>query len=896
VAILDGVKSALRFLLRRGTYDRELEEEVRFHLDLEAMNARANGLSSRDAEDAARRRLGNVTYVMEETRRMNGFTAIELLRQDVRYGLRALRRSPVFTMVAAGSLALGIGANTAVFGLLYSVLLETLPVPRPDQIVQPVRPGTGKGLVDQFDIRAYDVLRRSPGLADLAGFANVGLPVDVDRDRRYTGVQFVTGNYFPVLGLRPLRGRLITPSDERPPANVAVISYAMWQSVFNGASNIVGRSVTVNDMPFTVVGVTPREFRGVLFPDAFQLAVPLAAAPLAAMGAHSPTALTLIGRLESGASLDAASAAMSLLAQRSAEAFRGRSGAASGPDQRLTLVSAGHGIPSRKSDIRSQYRRLLLILMGGVTVVLLIACANVASLLLARGAARRRELAVRLSVGASRGRIITQLLIESVLLALIGGAAALLLAYWGNAVLTRNLPADTAILADIVRFRPNAAILGFTGLVAIATGVIFGIVPAVRASRVDLAPMLKESARQIGGGDSRLGSTLIVAQVALSLFLLVSAGLFVRSLRNLRQLDGGFERENRLLALVDPRGTPFQRAPLVPLYTDILDRARRHPGITSAALSSFTPVLGGMRAMQQVSVPGYVAGPDEDLSIELNFVSSGFFQTMGIAMVAGRDFTSSDEPGSARVVVVSRAFADRFFRGGNPVGEQFAMNEGNGTSGPSLTVIGVAADAKYSDLRRPAPLMIYFPYTQAEGDWRYLTLSLRTAGDPLSLASAIRRDIDAAAPGIRITRSGTLDEALDASLAQERFAAALASVFGVLALLLATVGLYGLLAYRVARHTAEFGVRMALGAGRGDVLGLVLRQTLALAATGVAIGVLVSWAGTRVIANQLFGIGATDLTTLASAIILLTGVALLAGFVPAHKASRIDPVIAMRSE
>jgi predicted permease len=833
--------------------------------------------------------------------RMTALRILDVVRQDARYGWRALVRSPAFTITAVTSLALGIGANTAVFGLLYAVLLEPLPLPRPDRLVVVQRSVENSRFaplrVGAFSAAEMAQLERAQGvrLAVTAGMSGVRIEAASQRD--VSNVDLVDGALFPTLGLVATAGRVITPDDDRAAQPVLVVSELLAERWFGSARDAIGKVVTLNEASYTIVGVAPRAWHGITFPGSFSIAAPITTAPM--LGVPDPRgaragATIVVGRLADGTTRGGASAAIAAQFQQCcAHGELAIQGGNVPPGlSKTSLVDISHGVAFGKMDLRAEYGRTLLILMAGVALVLLIACANVGNLLLARSAARTRELAVRLSLGASRARLVRQLLTESAQLAIMGGALGVALAAWWTGALVRSLPGNLTFLANVIAFRPKPVLLSFTVGVSVMCVLVFGLVPALRATRTDLVTPLKE------GGDSRSGGpagwldrSLVVAQVALALLLMSSAGLLATTLRNLRQVDGGFATTHVLMATVDTRGTSREREGAIPMHAELLDRVRRIPGIQMAAMSMNTPVYGGRSRSAPLAVPGDDSQGGDETAM-LNPVTTGYFAASGIVLRSGRDFNAADAVGAPKVAVISEGIADRYFRGRDPVGHVIRMGA---DSAVLMTVVGVARDAKYLNLRGGADPLVYVPIAQAgAGGWPFVVITARTTGEPSAAAVQLRREILAFGPDLRVQRPQPMEEAMDVALARERLAAALAGVFGMLALGLAAVGLYGVVSYNVTRRTVEIGVRMALGARARDVVWHVLRGSLTLVGLGVLIGAPLTFAGGKVVAALLFGIGAHDPLMLVAAALALGGVAIVAGAIPAARAARIDPLRALR--
>ncbi|HVT40637.1 MAG TPA: ABC transporter permease [Gemmatimonadaceae bacterium] len=894
---LDALRHRLRPLVHPDAYDRELQEEFTLHRALDAAQQR-DAADAEAAAHAARLRFGSPTVHREETRRMTILGWLDVLRQDARYGWRALVRAPAFTAVAVLSLALGIGANTVIFGLVYSLLLEPLPLPHPERLIALQRVDASSKSGSGFQLAEFEELRRASGAGDLTTFSSVlNVLLEVGEQRDYATVNVVEGRYFQTIGLRAQIGRLITPDDDRSAAPVVVISDSTWARFFNRSRSALGQTITLRGNTFTIVGVTPAPFQGLVFPGHFELAVPMGAGPLIGLaGFTGPRAqpLLIVGRLSNAAAITGAKAALdNVFRACCASGQLAGAAKAGGSTSRLNVIEISHGIPFGKVNLRAEYARILVVLMAGVAVVLLIACANVGNLVLARSAARSRELAVRLAMGASRGRIVRQLLTEGAQLAVLGGAMGFLLAAWGTRLLLQSLPGNLGAFSDIVAFHPKPALLAFNAAVSLACVLVFGLVPALRATRTDLISPLKDRGESRGGRRAgALDRALVVAQVSLALLLVSSAGLLAATLRNLRNIDGGFATTHVLLASVDTRGTSYERAGIVPLYPELLERVRRMNGVRAAAASSTSPVFGGRWSTDLIDVPGYAAASGEDMAVPLNAVSAGYFEAAGIRLLSGRDFTASDGPRDQKVVVISETMARAFWPARDPVGATIRIGT---DSAMELRVIGVAKDAKYLDQRAPAEKMMYVPLVQS-GDWPFVVITARTAGEPQLLAAQLTREVRAFVPELRVRQLLAMEQAIDQSLERERLAAGLAALFGVLALSLAAVGLYGVVSYGVTRRTAEIGIRMALGARATSVVWFVLRNSFAMVMLGVAIGAPLTFLGGRAIAALLYGVGAHDPLLLAGAALLLTVTAGLASAIPAMRAARIDPLKALRAD
>jgi predicted permease len=856
--------------------------------------------------------------------------------QDLRYGARMLLKSRVFTLVVALSLALGIGANTVVFSLLDAVLLKTLPVKEPERLVlfrwlsgekmvwtdtssegeREFDHTTGLETGTSFSYPAFERFRaNNQSLSETFAFEYTGVGVKIDGQEGRISGQFVSGNYFTGLGLPALTGRTLTNDDDKAGSDTAaVISYKYWRRRFGGDPAAVGKTIYIDNKAFTIVGVTPPEFYGTSnIGNPSDIWIPLALKPMVKPGSGSRMSdpnnwwLNIMGRLKPGVSVKQAQAELDLaMRQQAAELQKSWEGRRDVPQ--LGLVSGSQGLMQARRKFSEPLRALMMI----VGLVLAVACLNVANLLLARAAARRKEIAVRLAAGASRLRLVRQLLTESLLLAVLGGALGLAFAHWGRDLLVSLRPLTSA--ATLPDLKLDMRVLGFTAAVTVMTGILFGLAPALRATKVDLTSALKDGAGQTGYSRSRLSKGLVVAQVAISLVLLVGAGLFVRTLRNLTRGDLGFNRENLLLFEVSPGEMGYEGERLANLYQQLLERIDATPGVRSATALSF-PLFSGL-SQSGFCVYGYTRQPGEKMSLPYLPVAANFFETMGMTILQGRGLTKQDfEPlifamasiqssgGKPpkdfviprRVAVINQAMARKYFPGVDPIGRRFNFSKFC-KDGDGIEIVGVVRDAKYGGLRQEIGPAAYVPYLinlHADGG---MSFAVRTAGDPEAMTAAIRRAAQGIEPRLTPSDMRTQDAEIAELVTQERLFASLSSFFGLLALVLVAIGLYGVMSYTVARRTHEIGVRMALGAQAADVLRLVMRETLWLALAGVALGVPAALVVTRWIENQLFNVEPHDPLTVAMITLLLMAVMALAGYLPARKAARVDPLVALRCE
>jgi predicted permease len=900
--------------LRRDRLDRELEEEMRFHLEMKVRENLDAGMTLREARNTARREFGNITLLREVSREMWGFRSLDALAQDARYGLRQLGRQPIFTAVAVLSLALGIGANTAIFSLIDAVLLKTLPVKNPDQLVLfkwisgpeiPMELLSGSmSITDEsasstsFSYATFEQFRQNgEALSHVFAFAEIDrLNVGIDGQAELASGQVVSGNYYEALGVATVAGRAITDSDDRVAEAdpVAVISYGYWQRRFGGDREAVGKTIYLNNSPFTIIGVAPPGFYGTLDVGASpDITVPVAKQSLVMPGEpylNRPGVwwLQVIGRLKEGATAEQARARLEVILQQSATAYQ-TSSEKQKDIPRLEASAGSRGL----GEVRQRFSDPLYILSAVVLLVLLIACANVSNLLLARATARRKEIAMRLALGASRIRLVRQLMTESLMLALMGGALGLLFAVWGKDLLVAALPNDSRAINIHVPI--DLRVLAFTLAVSILTGFLFGLAPAFRATRVDLSPVLKDNAAAVvkAGSRSRLGKALVVAQVAMSLVLLVGAGLFIRTLRNLENVNLGFNKENVLLFKVDPTLNGYKGPAIAELYNQIIERVKTVPGVRSVSVSDYA-LISSSASITRISVPGLALPPGERPLVYLHPVGASFFETMEIPLLSGRGFGPQDVQGAPRVAIINETLARTFFPNEDPIGKRFTIMAAK-TPEP-IEVIGLVRDSKFSQVRDEAPPTYFSPYLQNVKNLRAMSFEVRTAGDPAGMVPAVRQIVQELDRNLPIFNVKTQSQQVDEALLQERQFARLSSFFGLLALILACIGLYGILSYAVARRTNEIGIRMALGAERRDVVWMVMRETLLLILIGVAIGLGGAFLSTGLISSMLFGLTATDPVTILFAALLMTGVAALAGYLPARRAALTDPIVALRYE
>jgi predicted permease len=855
------------------------------------------------------------------------------LWQDLRYGLQTFWKNPGFTAIAILTLALGIGANTALFSVVDTVLLRKLPVKDPDSLVlfnsistrqftpgshngtNRTDPATGLTTRSSFPYQTFLRMREQRGAcSDIAAFGAIGLNVNADGAVDVASAQAVTGNYYEVLGVPALLGRTITYSDDNSASSpVATISHRYWQKRFSGRSDIIGKQVNLNNIAFTIVGVTPPEFEGAMdLGTAIDVAVPMGWETQVTgdrsefMGAGDWW-LRIMGRLKPGATVEQARASLDLAFQQSALDHREgrqvqRRARGQQPISQLDPKDYPHlgALSGSRGEMngRQFFVKPLRLLLGVVALVLLIACANIANLLLVRASSRQKEIAVRLAMGASRWRLIRQLLTESVLLATLGGAAGVVFALWIKDSLISV--GDWAGRENSLNPRLDLRVLAFTFGLSLLTGIVFGIVPALRATRVDLTPTLKDTGRGSSAATrSLLSRSLVVAQVSLSLLLLIGAGLLVRTLINLQRVETGFNEENLLLFYADPSLLGYKEDRLRDLYQRLFTRLEAVPGVQKVTFSR-VPLLSQMSSNGTFDLPGSKPGPDgsvpQTAEVFFHNVRENFFDAMEIPLLMGRTFTAKDDLKAPKVAVVNKTFADRLFPGVNPIGQTFSMDIARPDP---IEIIGIVKDAKYTSQRDAVPATMYRSWLQTPGATNQMSFEIRTTSDPKAYVGAIRQAVKEVEPNLPLSNIKTQIEQGNETLSMERLFAKLMTLFGVLAQQLASIGLYGVLAYSVSRRTHEIGIRMALGANRGRMLTMILRQGMTLTLIGVALGLAGAYVLTRYLGtlnSMLFGVEPRDPLTFGAMAALLTMVALIACLVPARRATKVDPMVALRYE
>ncbi len=898
-----------RWWVQNRNREADLERELRSHIEAEAEEQREAGVTSEEAAYAAQRALGNTTRIKEDVRMAWGLRWLETLIQDLSYGLRTMRRSPGLTAVAVLSLALGIGANTAIFSLMNAVMLRDLPVKNPDQLVL-LGTGRASGSTDDFastPLYSYPFYRELQQKNQVFSAVSAVLSLTFNSMHGAVGesgslepmdVQLVSGTYFSMLGVEPILGRAFTQADDEPAGGhpIAVVSYSWWKRRFARDPSVLGNTVRLGSTVYTIVGVTPPDFFGTTVGQSPDLWIPLSMEKQISPGWNGLDnkwfqSLDVLGRLKPGVTVTQAEANVNLLARQIWHEF---AGAVLTKEQQIALKRANIQLtPAARglSRLRFQFSLPLQILMAVVGLVLLIACANIANLLLARATTRQREIAVRMAIGAGRARLIRQMLTESFLMALCGGALGVAFAWWASEALLAMVSTGSRPLPLSVA--PDGRVLLFTFLVSLITALLFGTAPALRATRLDLTPALKEG-RGVASiaSSSRLSKILIASQVALSLLLLIAAGLFLRTLVNLANVSTGFDKKNVLLFGIDPSDVGYKEdARLANLYGQIEQRVSAQPGVRAASISFFTFNEGGWDGPVEVEGRNLAASADND--VLHNVVGSGYFATLGIPVLFGRVFTRDDTAASPKVAVINETMARQFFPGGSPIGRRFGT--GNDPKHSSdFEVVGVVKDAKYISLREKQWPAAYYPYTQ--NLQYYNDLDVRYSGDPKAIVAEVRRAVGQVDHNLPLTYNDTLAQQVDRSVTSQTLIARLSAFFGLLAVFLACIGLYGLMSYAVTRRTNEIGIRMALGAGKTNVLWMVMRESLTLAALGIAIGMPVALAASRLVSKMLYGLGPVDPLSMIAAAVLLLAFAALAGYLPARRAARVDPMVALRYE
>jgi predicted permease len=905
----------LKSIFRRRRLDEDLQDEMAFHLALKQQKLREQGVPEEDLRAASVRQFGNVTLMTEEARGMWSLGSLEIFWNDLRYAGRMLRKAPALTAVIIISLALGIGANTAIYSVLDSVLLKMLPVQDPqelmivkwaakswpERVMSDLEGSSFKdpenGLQSSYSVsqQMFEYIRDHNQVFDstVASVANIeNANVGWNGSARAANVSGVSGDFFQGLRVTPAAGRVFSDADDKPGApDVAIISYAFWQKYMGGELSAVGKTITVNGTPMTVVGVAPRDFFGIEPGEAPDIWVPdqylvNAYLRLGEMDLRDPKTwyLEVVGRLKPGVTEAQAAAQVKLLCEQVLNI-----GSAEVPRDEKTpifsVASAARGI----DGLRRRYSTSLYLLMGMVGLVLLIACANVAGLLLAKATSRRQEIAIRTSLGAPRSRLVRQLMTESVVLALCGGAAGLLVARFARPALVALI--ETGREANIPAQADTRALL-FTAAVSLACGILFGLAPALRSTRGNVNSDLKQTTGKATRHRFLSGKILVSTQVALSLLLLIGSGLLLRTLQRLQHVSLGFDRENLISFRVFPGMNGYKDAQLAGYYDELQRGLQSLPGVRAVALSQLGPVGQGSSSTEGV-IAGY-GDPGKSLDMYRHKISPGYFSTLGIPIVLGRDFSGQDLEGAPKVAIVNQRFVHDYMHGDNPIGRQF--DTGDKRHPRVYTIVGVSGDVKYARIRDEAPSTFYLPYKQEMKTATFMTYFVRTTGDPRAVMGEIQQVALRAGKDVPVVGMKTEDEVIDGSLSVERIFAILSTTFGGLALLLACVGLYGTIGYTVTQRTNEIGVRMALGATRERILAMIVRETMIVVAAGIVIGLPLTWYATQILRAQLFELSPHDANTILWSLAAILLVTALAGLQPARRAAKVDPMVALRYE
>jgi predicted permease len=894
---------------------RRISAEMRTHLDEKIDALVASGIPREEATRIARREFGNVTLLEERSREVWQWPAVESFFADIRFALRMLRKSPGFTAVAVLTLALGIGANTAIFSLINAVMLKSLPVKNPQQLVlfqwdenkrPPMFNETGWRSKYSFSYPEFETfLMQEKALSGIFAFVPLGInggntTVGINGQPTLADGMMVTGQYFSALGVTPLLGRSLTEADEDPGApRAVVVSYVYWTRRFGRDPSIVGKSITLNGIPFTIVGVTPANFYGLIVGGEPDLWVPFddktnmrpwSSTPgdgtNSIYAARNWLCLNIMGRLGNGVTKAHAQSQLDTVFHQFVTAEWHPAKDSDVPH--LTLAAGNQGLPV----FQVNFGQSLYVLMIAVGLVLLIACANIATLLLARATSRKKEISVRLAIGASRWRLIRQLLTESVLLSVLGGLIGLLFANWGTSALIALIAGENngTMVLDA---RADSRVFLFMFIVAVVTGILFGLAPALRASRVDLASAMKESATSVSDARDkhRLGKSLIVIQVAASLVLMVGAGLFVRTLVNYESHNFGFDQRNLLTFGLDPTRAGYQDVRLVNFYSQLLGRIQGLPGVRSATLMLFPPFSGWSNG-DDVSIEGKTS---TDAGVNWQPVGPSFFRTMDIPIILGRGILHTDTAASPKVAIVDETFAKTFFPRQSPIGHRFSLTDKYDPK-DSYEIVGVCGAAELTSPEAELMPKAYMSYAQFPKDLGEMFFEVRSEGAPATVISELRDAVHQADPSLPLIDLKTQTEETSEALAFQRLFARLTTVFGLLALVLAMIGLYGTMAYSVTRKTHEIGIRMALGANPSNVLSMVIRQGLALTLIGVVVGIIAALGVTRLISSMIYGVTPYDPLTFTMVAIVLVAVALLACYIPARRAMKVDPMVALRYE
>jgi predicted permease len=911
--VLKEQTARIRGSATRRKFDAELEEEITEHLSLLVERFTRRGMSPEEALRAARRQFGGVTQVKEELRNRNRFRPWEALAQDTAYVLRQFRKSPIFAIAALLTLGIGIGANTAIFSLVDQLILRLLPIQDPQRVVALVGMGNFYGDNQGTNPTSYPMYEEIRDYNQAFSLTMCRRPQDftvsTSSESEIVSGELVSGNYFPLLGIRPTVGRLFSAQDTLHVGSnpFAVLSYAYWRNHFGGSRQVIGRTIRINNYPFTVIGIAQPGFQGLQPGLATGIFVPITMMPVLfpdydpAFRFFDPRLrwVNVYARLKPGITIAQAKAGLQPLFHQILDMEVREPGFRHATVYQreqflkmwLDVIPGGQG----NSILRQHYEKPLWVLLGVTGVVLLIACANIAGLLLARAAARQKEIAVRLAIGASRLRIAQQLITEGLVLAIAGGAAGIGIAIAIVKGLLAFLPSatDSVMLYDISS-SPDLRILGFSITLALIIGIAFGFAPAVQATRPDVAKALKDQSASVAGGAGqyRFRKALVAAQVALSLLLLTGASLFIRSLENLRSLDPGFRKQNVVQFGVGLQSIGYDLNHSRAFFGRLEERLESLPGVESAGTADVPLLSDNSWVAPMIVIAGYRPKPGEDMTAYVNAVSPGYFKTLGIHLLAGRVFRDNDTATSPQVAVVNESFVKRFFDNEPAVGR--FVGKGNDPSAPADTeIVGVVNDTDYTNLRDAAPRQIYLCAAQ---HFPGGTVYVRTKQDSRSALSSIRRLVREMEPRAAIEGMKTLEQQVDESLVTERMIASLSSGFSLIATALAVIGLYGVMAYMVTQRAREMAIRIALGALTGRVIWLVMREVVLLLTTGIVIALPFIFILDRFVRSELYGVQPSDPASIVFSVLILSAVALLAGYIPARRAAAYDPMRVLRYE
>ena len=885
---LNILAARLRALLGRESVISDIDEELRLHVELETEANVLRGMSPGDARRAALRSFGNFDSVRDTAYEVRGGGLMETFLQDVRYGARVLAKNKGFTAVAVLTLALGIGANTAIFSVVNELLLRPLPYSDAERIVMlwEVTPeGRRQNTTSRANFRAWR--EQAASFEAMAAFTDQRVSLTGGGEPEEVSVQFARPELFRVLGVEAALGRVLTDEDARPGSAAVVLGHGLWKRRFGGDPGVIGKPITLNGQPVNVVGVLPRDFQWHIRQRSgtgrqAEIWSVLTMPPPGEGAGERGRFLSVVGRLKPGVSFERAEAELKTIHARLAQ-----------DNQQYNKGYTAEVIPLRE-QFYGNVRTALWVLLGAVGLVLLIACANVANLLLSRVAAREKEIALRTALGARRTRVIRQLLTESLLLSLMGSLAGLLVAWWGIGALVAISPRELTHLQGV---GINLTVLAWTLGISLLTGVVFGIAPALEATRLNLNDALKEGGKGAEGHNSRsrrLRGALVVTEVALALMLLASAGLLVRSFLRMQKIDTGFETENMLTMVLRLPGAKYKEdAQVVTFFRQAMERVRALPGVRSAGMVNFLPLYGGLGSATGFHIDGQpTPPPGEGPGANVRVANAGYFSAMGIPLLRGRNFTDQEDGEARRVVIVSESLARKYFPGEDPVGKRIKVFMAEDP--PWLEIVGVVGDVRYDSLTDDAAPTVYEPHPELT--YEFMTLVIRTEGDPEAMVPAVRRELSAIDPDQPVSDVRTMKQVMADTVGRARFNTLLLGLFAGLATLLAAVGIFGVMNYSVTLRTREIGLRMALGAQPARVLMLVLRQGLALTLIGIGVGLAGALALTRVMSGLLYGVEATDPATFAAIVPLLAVVSLVACYIPARRATRVDPLTALKYE